>query len=155
MKLIKISIFILAPIGLLFTACAASRPKLDPQDPDVKAAIQKAWELDDPSYVRLMADTGRGIHWQNPSQDETLLHTAADYGKENITRELLRLGADPNARMMNYETPLHLAAFRGRTEIARMLLEHKADPKIGGGTRHDFPTRVLHAFPLRDQTRTS
>ncbi len=58
------------------------------------------------------------------------LHSAASAGDAERVRELLKKGADPNAKNEYGNTPLHEAAFRGHVDVARLLLEHGADPNI-------------------------
>jgi len=58
--------------------------------------------------------------------DEELFDAVID-GDAAKVRELLRKGANVNARDKNGLTPLHRAADQGRTDIARILLEHGTD----------------------------
>lgn len=60
-------------------------------------------------------------------QNRTPLHKAADVGDEAAARELLREGADPNARDSWGQTPLHEAASSGALDIALALLEAGAE----------------------------
>jgi ankyrin repeat protein len=57
----------------------------------------------------------------------TALHQAADVGRLDAARILLRRGAGPAARDRNGETPLHHAAREGHLAVAELLLEHGAD----------------------------
>jgi ankyrin repeat protein len=61
------------------------------------------------------------------AQGETPLHTAVIEGNLARVQELLRAGADVNARATQGETPLHLAAALGDAAIARELINHGAD----------------------------
>ncbi len=58
------------------------------------------------------------------------LHHAASAGDAERVRELLKKGADPNAKNEYGWTPLHEAAFRGHVDVVKLLLEHSADPNI-------------------------
>jgi ankyrin repeat protein len=60
----------------------------------------------------------------------TDLHSAASAGDAERVRELLKKGADPNAKNEYGNTPLHEAASRGHVDVVRLLLEHGADPNI-------------------------
>jgi cytohesin len=65
------------------------------------------------------------------------LHSAASAGDAERVRELLKKGADPNAKNERGWTPLHLAAFWGRVDVVKLLLEHGVDPNVqdeNGGT---------------------
>lgn len=58
----------------------------------------------------------------------TLLHSAARSGHMNLTRLLIREGADVNAQDEDGESPLHAAmAKSGNYDVARTLIEHGAD----------------------------
>ncbi|MBN1638131.1 MAG: ankyrin repeat domain-containing protein [Ignavibacteriales bacterium] len=56
----------------------------------------------------------------------TPLIVAADKGRTNIAKLLIKAGADLNARDKINQTALHLAAGRDHAEIVKLLLEAKA-----------------------------
>jgi hypothetical protein len=58
--------------------------------------------------------------------DRELLDAASD-GDAARVKELLRKGANVNARDESGHTPLHHAAYRGHAEVAELLLERGAD----------------------------
>jgi cytohesin len=58
--------------------------------------------------------------------DEELFEAVGD-GNAAKVRELLKRGANPNAKNEHGWTPLHRAAYRGHADVARLLLEHGAD----------------------------
>jgi ankyrin repeat protein len=61
----------------------------------------------------------------------TPLHRAAQASQSEITRLLLKAGADPNVHERNHRwTPLHEAASRGELEIVKEFLRHGADPDL-------------------------
>lgn len=66
--------------------------------------------------------------------DRTPLHLAAYQGLEDMTKLLLKHGADVNAQMSKeggrLRSPLHNAAIRGYANIARILLDNKASPSL-------------------------
>uniref|UniRef100_A0A673JNN7 Uncharacterized protein n=1 Tax=Sinocyclocheilus rhinocerous TaxID=307959 RepID=A0A673JNN7_9TELE len=62
------------------------------------------------------------------SSTDTLLHLAAEHGKEPaLMALLLRVGAQINSVTQDGLTPLHLASQSGHTEAVAQLLEGKAD----------------------------
>jgi hypothetical protein len=90
------------------------------------------------------------------SLDEELLDAARN-GDTARVRELLRKGANANAKDRGGWTPLHWAAFWGHVDVARLLLEHGADPSIrdkhgrtpldlARATRHKEVARVIEEY---------
>jgi serine/threonine-protein kinase TNNI3K len=73
----------------------------------------------------------------------TNLHKAAFDGNAERVKELLKKGADPNARDKYGWTPLHKAASRCSVDVVKLLLERKpkrADPNI----KNKYGTTPLH-----------
>ncbi len=69
------------------------------------------------------------------------LHLAAAEGDVNHVKELLKKGANPNAKDELDQTPLHLAAYEGRVDVVKLLLEYGADLTVknkGGYTPLDL-----------------
>lgn len=69
------------------------------------------------------------------------LHLAAFSGHASVVRNLLKGGADPNAKDNEHGfTPLHFAAAAGQPRPVKVLLEAGADPnaasEIGGTPLH-------------------
>lgn len=57
----------------------------------------------------------------------TMLHMAARCGHESIVAELIRFGADVNARDERQHTPLKEAMRRGKRNVVELLLQHGAE----------------------------
>lgn len=57
----------------------------------------------------------------------TPLHSAAEFGREDVARILLARGADVHTRDEYGQTPLHRAAAYGHLELVRLLLDRGAD----------------------------
>jgi ankyrin repeat protein len=72
--------------------------------------------------------------WHHESDGQTPLTAAAQLGRVEVVRLLLRNGADPNLRDFGsdypHETPLSTAAKHGQLEVCRILLEAGADPNV-------------------------
>ncbi len=72
-------------------------------------------------------------HRANPNgiaEDDSPLHGAAQLGHEDICRDLLEAGADPNRVDSLEETALHKASAGGYTAVIQLLLDSGADPAI-------------------------
>lgn len=50
----------------------------------------------------------------------TALHQACARGHDQLVRQLLQFGADPNLRDLSHFTPLQLARGKGHTEIVQV-----------------------------------
>ena len=72
--------------------------------------------------------------WRHESEGQTPLTAAAQHGRVEVVRLLLRKGADPDLRDSGpdypHETPLSTAAKHGQLEVCRVLLEAGADPNV-------------------------
>jgi ankyrin repeat protein len=64
------------------------------------------------------------------SRKDQKLHIATYKGDVKRVKELLKKGANPNAKDKDGRTPLHAAAYEGHVDVVRLLLEHGADPNI-------------------------
>ena len=63
---------------------------------------------------------------------ETPLHTAAIRGSSRLVKQLLQMGADPNAQDNAEWSPLHEACNRGNLGVVKVLLEFGADLNLKG-----------------------
>ena len=72
----------------------------------------------------------RGAQLNRPGNQWSALHYAAFAGQHEVSRYLLDLGADINARSPNKSTPLMMAAREGREALAQTLIEHGADARL-------------------------
>lgn len=94
-------------------------------------AIRKALDADPELATAFIQDDGRGEFHR-----ETLLHRAASYGKLDLVKELVRRGADINARSLAWrddemdnsrETPLFRATSNGNEALVKFLLDRGAE----------------------------
>ncbi len=67
---------------------------------------------------------------QKLSDGSTLLALAVKNNNIDMTRTLLNLNSNPNARLHGEETALHVAAKTGNIDIAQTLLKAGADPMV-------------------------
>lgn len=84
--------------------------------------------------------------YQKPFEPMWHLCQAAYCGRSNITRLLLKAGADPNLQYGEGLTALTIAAERGYIEIVRLLLDAGADKnyRSAKGTALDLALRNNH-----------
>eukprot|EP01043_Picozoa_sp_COSAG02_P018221 COSAG02_NODE_845_length_16583_cov_7.718272_3_plen_407_part_00 len=80
------------------------------------------------NVLRVLLQNGASPARKTETGADTPLHLAAARGHTDITRELLRGGADYRAKARNGWTPLHAAMFHNHTEVARLLIRAGADP---------------------------
>ena len=66
------------------------------------------------------------------AKGETPLHTAAIRGSARLVRQLLQMGADPNAQDNAEWSPLHEACNRGNLTVVKVLHEFGADLNLKG-----------------------
>lgn len=89
--------------------------------PSLKKALQS------PAVDRLL----KKISKKN-TKGETPLHTAAIRGSSRLVRQLLQMGADPNAQDNAEWSPLHEACNRGNLSVVKVLTEFGADLNLKG-----------------------
>ena len=110
-------------IGAIY-ACALPYGDLNEDDP-LSPNEQKLLEEQDAFATSLLARAIKRNDLEYLIDDEGYrpLHLAAQHGDVDTVRELLRLGADANARLTDLAsfraTPLHVAAEWGRVNIVR------------------------------------
>jgi ankyrin repeat protein len=92
--------------------------------------------------ISLVIEDGADVNWQDPYHNGfTPLHHAAVQGNVTVIEELIRLGANVNARStLNVATPLHMAAGEDKPKAVRALLEHGAELEA----RNKFEQTPLH-----------
>jgi ankyrin repeat protein len=81
--------------------------------------------------VRFFADAGVPVDAVNGLGDTALMDAAA-VGNVEVVKQLLRLGADPNAKSRTRECVLHDAVRNGHAEVVAALLD--------AGARSDYVT---------------
>jgi ankyrin repeat protein len=92
---------------------------------DPLARAKKAWPSEETLKERgekRQSSLESPIDWQP-------IHVAADHDTADLVTELLRSGADPDARTADLDTPLHVAARKGHRTVVLPLITAKADPE--------------------------
>ena len=87
----------------------------------------------------------RGLKMDQKEKDQYLL-SAAKYGNLELTKGMIRAGADVNAKSCLRYTPLHEAATHGHTEVVKVLIEKGADVKAEDGDGRT-PLFLMHNWP--------
>lgn len=107
----------------------------------VRLLVHHGAEMTTFVQVALATEAGLGvIRGREKLEDErlhgeSLLHTAARFGRAAATRELLAAGVDPTIAADHGPTALLVAARRGDLAIARALLEGGADVNAADSSR--------------------
>ena len=103
---------------------------VNPGDPPV-TALEAAVRSMNATNVKLLLDKGADV---NPGRNKGLarhtpLQSAAQHGDTWITKELIKRGADVNAKQVEYKgrTALQWAAQGGHLEIVKLLVDQAAD----------------------------
>ncbi len=82
----------------------------------------------DVAAVKTVLGTRRdAVHWQQTSSGQRALHTVAMTGHRKMGAELIKAGAEIEARDHNGRTPLAQAARSGQQNIIDLLLLERAD----------------------------
>ena len=138
------------------TAAATQAIQLDFSKDDPLPPIQQKY-LDDAiidSRIHFArAITNKDLEFHIDHQGYRPLHLAAQQGETDAVRDLLRLGADANARLLPSAptgpvTVLHVAAQWGRVDIVRQLVRDggaKIDP-VEGPSSDDVKTPLVLAL---------
>lgn len=103
----------------------------DPNDRTGWQGAQPLHQAPDSLMVSLLVSAGAEVDGRS-RVDDTPLFDAAKYGRDSAVRELLRLGADPNARSIGGLTPLHVTS---DIDVATLLVAAGAEinARHGGG----------------------
>ncbi|KAM3182553.1 hypothetical protein ACTXT7_012124 [Hymenolepis weldensis] len=86
-----------------------------------------ATEAGDLEMVKLLLRYQADVSAADPELSDTPLHRAASEGYIEIVDQLLKAGADPNARNYEKETPLHKAIRTDGEKMVKMLISAKAN----------------------------
>ena len=73
----------------------------------------------------------------------TLLHAAAQDGIKHLVEQLIKKGADINAKDFDRETPLYCAAHEGHQDIVELLLTNDAEVDLKAVNSNEWT--LLHA----------
>ncbi|KAK9746233.1 Ankyrin repeats (3 copies) [Popillia japonica] len=84
------------------------------------------------------------------SSDNTLLHTAANYGRDTVLEWLLTEGVDVNVMNQHCSTPLHFAVYSNHLSSARLLLLQKeVDKEVDVNMKDQDGNTALHLATVR------
>lgn len=116
-----------------------------------------------PNITNRFGDVPMHLVWRFWHIDHGMLRNGFDLRARNqcqqdeqrttsILYELLRCGADPNARRLDKSAALHEAARRGPVQAVAALLQFKADHELGNAVGH-FPLEIARAARHAEATR--
>jgi ankyrin repeat protein/S1-C subfamily serine protease len=110
-------------------------------DEYVKGSIYRLAAEKGPEFAEFLLKVDFDI-FGHTANGSTLLHLSVEKGRVELTKFLIRSGADVNAKGGSWDrSPLHLAAKHGQTEILKLLIKAGADVngrnRIGKTPLHD------------------
>ncbi len=130
------------------TALASDPEAVNRFDPDgnvpLITAMSRSHRLDGNDCVRVVLESGADLSIANSSQ-ASLGRTVVLLNNDDLLKEFLSRGWDPEPRDSNGRNALHWAAMYGYLSNIRILLEHGADPSIettDGETAEDIVRRA-------------
>lgn len=98
--------------------------------PHISSALANACEGGYLNIVRRLLDVGACINYGGRGRAPILV--AAEHGRVEIVSELVRRGANVNARARLGPTPLTLAVTHGNLELIQVLIDGNADVNLTG-----------------------
>ncbi|KIJ50934.1 hypothetical protein M422DRAFT_44167 [Sphaerobolus stellatus SS14] len=118
-------------LSLLRALLAENPAQLNEKDGDGRTPLH--WASTAPGGIEivqyLLNQKGIEVDTADPS-GWSALHMSSSAGRENVVRELLGAGADPNKANDKGLTPLHYAASKSHISIGQMLIDRGADKKL-------------------------
>ncbi|KAI6650877.1 Transient receptor potential cation channel [Oopsacas minuta] len=118
--------------------------RLDEEDNDGAQCIHLAAQLGRVNIAEILLSTKRQDLSSIDRSQNTPLHYAARYNRENMIKFLLRRGSDPNAQNLDSNTPFMVAASFGNVLAVKEFLKH-ANCKIDIADRYG-KTALFHAI---------
>ncbi|KAK3601029.1 hypothetical protein CHS0354_029249 [Potamilus streckersoni] len=98
--------------------------------------LQFALTFKSEEAAKLLIDKGCDINLKSGRLDKTPLHISSEMGLPEITRILLKKGADPMAKDKKGHSPIHYASMNGHKDIVDMLIEKNADQAESRSLNH-------------------
>ncbi|MFU8802838.1 MAG: ankyrin repeat domain-containing protein [Bradymonadaceae bacterium] len=98
----------------------------DREPPIIKASSGGVLER-----ILILRSYGASLDERDVSGD-TPLHTAVNWERSRLVRQLLQAGAHPDTVNNKNWTPLTFAVHKGNIELVNLLLEHGVDPDFSG-----------------------
>ncbi len=109
-----------------------------PSGIDWRAIFLRGGTIRPEDAIRCFDGAGAGVNFEEPvfGGSSSILHEAVAAGRGDQVMDMLKRGADLNARDEDGDTPLHLAAIAGHGRIAATLVQRGADKDAlnNGGT---------------------
>ena len=106
-----------------------SGARIDLKDSSGGTAMLHAVRQGAEKALNEMIEAGGNLEEVN-ADGQSLLHSASEKNRSNITRTLIDKGLDPNIRDKSERTPLHIASQYGQATVLSLLLEKNADPTL-------------------------
>ena len=99
-------------------------------DPVHESELWEAAQTGDIAKIKELVSSGVNINANGNEKKATALHLAIATKHDEAAEELVRLGADVNAKSDNDVTPLQLAFYNHDQKMTEFLKQHGAKPDI-------------------------
>jgi ankyrin repeat protein len=99
---------------------------INTQDKDGETPLMWAVEMDSPEMVECLLAHGANANVQDEGRSTALQYCVASYSSENILRQLLRCGANPDVSNRRGATPCQMAQQKQCFDVVRLLKQYGA-----------------------------
>ena len=145
-------------LATLLFSCATTyeidTPPVKPANPvEMTGELKKAFKTARLDKVSKVLSQRPHLIFSVNKDGQTPLHISAQRGLLDITKYLLKYGADVKAKDVKGQTPLHMALFGGQSATAKLLIKKGADLAVedqSGNTALHFSAHFFKSDEIFD-----